>query len=305
MRLAALCLALSLPFSARAEVPRRAADERLLLTPAEQTRARGNVLVSDDEGLLVRVGVGVSDRVQLDLWAGGFPLATAGVLPVNGLFGGGAAGVVGFLDLGVKVRLLDEDGLRPGLALGYDLLDGFGVGIGAGAAVAGGGAGAAVGLAGVNAQFNIFSAVAGEHFGDTHVTLGLRVLDNHNFLPQSAGFVVGGAASGGASGSTSESARLDHLPTRVQGWAGVEQVLGEHSALMAEVFPATTLAESELTTGARWILFSRAHIGPFALEHVKLRLDLAAIWIAVPDPKDATRTTVGALPWAGLGVYFM
>src|SRR4051812_21622136 len=67
-------------------IARRAADERLLLTATPLTLEKGRFLLTNDEGLLFRIGAGLTQRTQIDLWAGGFPIpaAGAGVLPFMG-----------------------------------------------------------------------------------------------------------------------------------------------------------------------------------------------------------------------------
>lgn len=303
-------------------VPRRAADERLVLTPTPLTLTPGEVVVSDDELLLARVGVGLSHRLQLDAWAGGVPIpgAAGGGFVGPALVAGGAAGVVvlGFFDVGLKVRVLDETSRLPGVAIAYDLLDVFGLGAGgAGVLIArdgAGGAGFGV-VAGANAQFNLLTAVVGKHLGRVQLTLGTWILDNHHYLPQSAAFqgacVAGGAGPSGAGAGAiscgSGSARLSRLPLRAQPFAAAEVVLGPHASLMSEVLPETRLQDTMVTTGARWGLGASHSHGPFALDRVRFRLDVAALWFYAPatggmHPQGAK---VLPLPWLGLGIYFL
>jgi hypothetical protein len=302
---------------------RRAADERLLLTPTPLTLEAGEFVVSDDELILARIGTGLSRRVQLDLWAGGFPIPGAGATggAGHGLIGVGAAGaiVLGFFDLGLKVRLLDETRVLPAVAVAYDLLDVFGLGAGgAGLVVFGNGAGGGgFGVvAGANAQFNLLTAVAGKHFGPVHVTAGTYVLDNHHYLPQSAAFQAGcgGAATDGSGGTAgaipcgSGYARLGRLPTQVQPFVGSEVVLGPHSAIMADWLIGDPLASSVASTGVRWLLGGSRPRGVLALDRVRFRIDLAAVWLfESADHQSSMQHGARALPlpWAGVGLYFL
>lgn len=286
--------------AAPAANPRRAADERLLLTPTERTLPRHRLVISNDEILLFRFGFGLTDRLQMDLMAGGLPGAAGGILPAHGLFAGAGAGLIGALDLGFKYRVLDEDGWIPGLALSYDLIDVFGAGIGVGAAV-GGGAAAGVGIATANAQFNLFSAAAGWHLGSaSHLTLGVRALDNHHFLPQSARFDAVAAGSSG-SGSASASTTIDRLPLQVQTFVGLEQVLGPHSALMGEFFPAGAVQDLSGSVGVRWLLGRDKPWLFLPLHKLRVRVDLAGVLFGARD--STGKLGLAMLPWLGLGFY--
>jgi hypothetical protein len=301
---------------------RRAADERLLLTPTPMTLAPGEVLISDDELLLVRVGAGLSRRVQLDLWAGGFPIPGAGAVggAGHGIIGVGGAGalVLGFFDLGVKVHVIDESRYVPGVALAYDLLDVFGMGAGAaGVVVVGNGAGGGgFGVvAGANAQFNLLTLVAGKHFGPVQLTAGSYVLDNHHYLPQSAAF-QGGCAAAATDGSSaaagaipcgSGSASLGRLPVQLQPFAGSELVLGPHSSLMVDALLGKDLESTLITSGARWLLGWSRPSGLLALDRIRVRLDLAALWLFESARGGSSPHGARALPlpWAGLGIYIL
>lgn len=302
---------------------RRAADERLVLTPTPLTLEAGEFVISDDELLLARIGAGLSRRVQLDFWAGGLPIpgaAGAGAAG-HGIIGVGAAGavVLGFFDLGLKVRLLDETRVLPAVAVAYDLLDVFGLGAGGlGLVVFGNGAGGGgFGVvAGANAQFNLITAVAGKHFGPVQVTAGTYMLDNHHYLPQSAAFQAGcgGAATDGSGGTAgaipcgSGYARLGSLPTQVQPFVGSEVVLGPHSAIMAEWLIGHPLASSVATSGVRWLLGGSRPRGVLALDRVRFRLDLAILWLfESADHQSSMQHGARALPlpWAGIGFYFL
>ncbi len=292
-------------------VPRRAADERLFFVPTALTLDKGEWLFSNDELLLFHLGVGLTRRVQLQLWFGGLPIPAAGgtLLPPLHMLGGVAGagfGLVGAVDLGVKVLILDETPTRPGLAVSYDLLDAFGGAIGVGGGVAVGDGlvlAAASGAAGANAQFNLFALSAGKHFGHTQVLAGTYVLDNHNILPQSAGFTVGVAAAGDGGTGAGGGTQLAHLPVQVQPFVAVEQVLGPHSALAAEFFPRWPLSASMGTTGARWLLGAEHPSGPLALDRLRLRLDLAGLWFYSPPNQDRANGMIAPVPWIGIGVY--
>ena len=320
----ARALARLVPERRREFIARRAADERLILTPSAQTMAPGEIVVSDDEVLLLRLGAGVSRRVQVDLWLGGLPIPAAGGFggAAHALFAVGGAGLVvfGFFDLGVKVKVLEETAQLPGVALSYDLLDLWGLGAGgAGVVVAGDGVGAGgYGVVGgANAQFNLLTAVAAKHFGPVQLTAGSYVLDNHHYLPQSAGFQSGcsaveadgnQAAAGGSLDCGSGSVKLGRLPVQVQPFVGSELVLGDHSALMLEGMIAwRQLQDSMVTTGARWLLgWSHPH-SVLALDRVRFRLDVAAMWRY--EPADHGAHPHGArplmFPWLGVGAYFL
>ena len=306
-------------------VQRRAADERLLLTPTPLTMEPGEFAITDDEVLLARVAVGLSRHLQLDLMAGGLPIpaAAGGVGAERAIVAGGAAGVVviGFFDLGLKASLLHETDVLPGFAVAYDMLDLFALaGGGAGIVMAGdgvGGAGYGV-VGGANAQFNLFTFTAGKHFGDAQLTAGLWVLDNHHFLPQSAGFQGGcvaavadssGAAAGGLD-CGSGSATIPRLPTQVRSFFGAEYVFGPHFSLMGEVLPSSHLSTSYVTTGMRVLLGFDRPRGMLALDRIKFRFDLGALWTYIPaEPATSSRkahdATVGGVPWAGIGFYFL
>ncbi|MBS2032485.1 MAG: hypothetical protein JST54_31605 [Deltaproteobacteria bacterium] len=305
-------------------VVRRASDERLILTPTAVTLRPGELELSDDEVLAFRLAGGVSDRVQLDVWGGGLPMAVpaGGGLPLPGAIIGGAGGVAALasvLDLGVKVRVLDESNVRPSIAVSYDCLIAnlAAVGAGVGGGVGGDGFGVAggVGVADVHAQFNVFSAEATKHLGHGQLTLGTYVFDNHNFLPQSAelaGVIVGGGAGGssasGGGGAAAKTTSIQHVPTQVEPFVSGSYALGPHSALAMESFPWTSLRPVLGTTGVRWQLGGGEKVGPLFLNRVTVRLDAAVVWVHYDstDPQTKQETSgVGYLPWVGVGVGFM
>lgn len=295
-------------------VTRRAADERLFLTPTPLTLEPGELVLSNDELLLFRAGVGLGRRVQFDVWAGGLPIPAAGGVPlylvhVVGGAGGAGLGVLGTVDLGLKLKLLDESRYVPGVSVSYDFLNLLGGAVGGGGLVLLGNgvlAQGAAGAAGANVQFNLFSAVVGKHFGGFQLTAGAYVLDNHHLIPQKAGFVVStdGGAGGGSGG---ESTTLERFPTQVQAFVGAQYVLGSHSELAAEFFPRKPFKESFGTTGVRWLLGSDRPSGPFALDRVRVRIDLAALWVYLPETQRQNGDPSGGfpfpLPWVGLGLY--
>jgi hypothetical protein len=302
-------------FRRRDFVNRRAADERLFLTPTALTLEPGEVVVSNDQLLLFRAGVGLGRRVQFDVWGGGLPIPVATGVPlplIHAVGGAGAAalGVVGAFDLGLKVKLLDESRYLPGVAASYDFLNLFagavgGAGIvllGKGVAASGG-----VGAAGANLQFNLFSVTAGKHFGDFQLTAGAYVLDNHHFIPQKAAITVAtGGTNGEDGGGTggSQVTTLPRIPTQVQAFVGAQYVLGPHSELAAEFFPRKPFGDSFGTTGVRWLLGSHSPRGPVAFDRLRVRIDVAALWVYLPASQDGKRGgTPLPLPWVGLGLY--
>ncbi|WP_257462203.1 hypothetical protein [Archangium lipolyticum] len=294
-------------------VTRRAADERMLLTPTALTLEPGEVVVSNDQLLLFRAGVGLGRRVQFDVWGGGLPIPLATGVPlylIHAVGGAGAAGVgvLGAFDLGLKVKLLDESRYLPGVAASYDFLNVFAGAVGgAGIVLLGNGvAGAgAAGAAGANLQFNLFSVVAAKHFGDFQLTAGAYVLDNHHLIPQKAAITVGVAGAGGedsgANGGGSV-ATLPRIPTQVQAFVGAQYVLGPHSELAAEFFPRKPFSDSFGTTGVRWLLGADSPRGPLALDRLRVRLDVAALWVYLPPTQKHGGTPL-PLPWVGLGLY--
>jgi hypothetical protein len=295
-------------------VTRRAADERLFLTPTALTLQPGELVVSNDELLLFRAGVGLGRRVQLDVWGGGLPIPVAGGVPlpllhVVGGAGGAALGVLGAFDLGIKVKLLDESRYLPGVSASYDFLNVFAGAVGgAGIVLLGNGvaAGGVAGAGGANLQFNLFTAVAAKHFGDFQLTAGGYLLDNHHFIPQKAAIVVGGAVTGGedpTGGGGGGSTTIPRIPTQFQAFVGAQYVLGPHSELAAEFFPRKPFADSFGTTGVRWLLGSDTPRGPVALDRLRVRLDLAALWVYLPETRNGRGGFPFPLPWVGLGLY--
>ncbi|MFY0526711.1 hypothetical protein ACN28I_27400 [Archangium gephyra] len=296
-------------------VTRRAADERLFLTPTALTLEPGEVVLSNDELLLFRLGVGLGRRVQFDVWGGGLPIPAAAGVPlfaVHAAGGAGAAGlgVLGAFDLGLKVKLLDESRYLPGVSASYDFLNLFAGAVGGGGivvlghGVAGGGT---AGAAGANLQFNLFSVVAGKHFGNFQLTAGAYVLDNHHFIPQNAAITVGAVGAGGddvGGGTGSSSTPIPRIPTQVQAFVGAQYVLGPHSELAMELFPRQPFRDSFGTTGVRWLLGADAPRGPVAFDRLRVRIDVAALWVYLPPSEDGRRGgTPFPLPWVGLGLY--
>ncbi|PTL84712.1 hypothetical protein [Vitiosangium sp. GDMCC 1.1324] len=302
-------------FRSRYFVNRRAADERMFFTPTPLTLEPGEVVLSNDEVLLFRLGVGLGRRVQLDMWAGGLPIPLAGGAPLYlihavGGAGGAALGALGTFDLGLKVRLLNESRYLPGLAASYDFLNLFAGAVGVGGLVIlgnGVGAAGAAGAAGANLQFNLFSVVAGKHFGDFHLTAGAYVLDNHHIVGQNAVITVGVAGTDGSDGNGGVgggSTTLPRFPTQVQAFIGAQYVLGPHSELGMEFFPRKPFQDSFGTTGVRWLLGADSPAGPLALDRLRVRIDLAALWVYVPPTSDGKQDgSVLPVPWLGLGFY--
>ena len=298
-------------------VERRPADERLFLTATPQTLEPGQFLFTNDEGLLFRLGMGIGRKTQLDAWGGGFPIPGGGFLPTPvGIFGGGGVLVIGFADVGVKHRFIDETEKMPAVSLSYDVLDVFLGGIGGGVFL-GAGAGAAAVVGGANAQFNLGTLAISKHFGDTHVVAGGYVLDNHHWLPQSARFVAagGGTSGSGTGGGTGGAGKsIPRLPEQYQVWGSVSQVIGAHTLLGAELMPRNPIKDSFGTTGVRWMLGSNRPWGPIALDRIRFRIDLAGVWLysgPKADRQNADGTTtkghgpyIAPLPWIGVGLYW-
>jgi hypothetical protein len=278
-------------------VERRAGDERLFFTPAPLTLAPGDFAISDDEVLLLRFALGLSRRVQLDLWLGGIVGGMAAALPP----GLGFAGVGGLfaLDLGLKVRLLDETTYRPGLSVSYDFLNLFGAAIGT---VAGGG-GVIGGIANANVQFNLFALSMGKHFGPVQITAGTYVLDNHHLIPQSTTGAVVGAES--AIGGTT----IDRVPTYYQPFIASELVFGPRTSLIVEALPQLSWRDSLFSTGLRILLGAHHPHGMLALDRVRFRLDLAVLWHQTSKSDDpgisASWRELPFLPWLGLAIYVL
>lgn len=294
----------SLVMPAEPRFARRPSDERLFLTPTPLTMRPGAISLSDDEVVSARLAVGLSQHLQFDLRLGGLlvPGAAGGALALpGGLAAGGGAGFVllGAVDLGLKYAVLEESDSAPGVAIGYDMLDVFGIAAGGAGIVlvgAGAAAGGVVAVGGANLQFNLFTLVAGKHLGKTGrllVTGGTYLLDNHHYLPQSAAFAAacgaGGAGEAGAGGAVEpcggNSTMLDRIPLQVQPFVGVERAVGKASSFAGELLVSPHLANTIGTTGFRYV-YTR---GPFAA-----RLDLALLWSHIGYP----------LPWAGVGLHF-
>jgi hypothetical protein len=281
---------------------RRPSDERLFLSPTELAMQPGSVVLEDDVVISARLAVGVARWLQLDLRIGGVlvPGAVGGALAFpGGIAAGGGAGFVllGLVDVGAKVPVLRETSRFPGIAIGYDLVDVFGVAAGgAGIVLVGAGAAGAgiVAVGGANLQFNLFSLAAGKHFGRAHVTAGTYILDNHHFITQSASFAAacgaGGVGSAGAGGKVEPCASggtmIDRVPLQVQPFVGIERAVGRDSSIAAEILFSGHIENTIGATGVRWVALRR---GP-----LRARLDLALLWSRVGYP----------LPWAGLGVHF-
>jgi hypothetical protein len=112
------------------------------------------------------------------------------------------------------------------------------------------------------------------------------VIGNHHFLPQSAGFqtvaVGGGGNAEGGGGAVAAgpgmSVTIARLPTQYRPYVGFEHVFGPHVSVMSEVLPGRHLSSSYMTTGVRF-LWGANHPDSFlALDRIRFRLNLAAIW---------------------------
>jgi hypothetical protein len=282
---------------------RYAADERFFLTPTARLLEPGTVVLSDDEVLILHLGVGAARWLQFDVTAGALPIpgAAGAAVPAHGLIAGGGAGVavVGLVGLGAKLRLLEEGPVVPGLAVAYDFVDLFGGAIGgAGIVMLGNGVGgAAIGATGAaNVQLNLFSLAATKRIGRRfQLGAGTFVVDNHHFVPQVAGFTS--ATTGG--GTTSGSTTIERLPTEVIPFAAGEVWLGGGLSTIAELLPRAH-GETFGTAGLRWVSgrSSRTGIASWA----RLKLDLAAVMGRGPDTSTRDGKLV-VLPWLGVGIY--
>ncbi|HYV43519.1 MAG TPA: hypothetical protein VFA20_01615 [Myxococcaceae bacterium] len=276
-------------------VTRRAGDERYLLTPSARLLDPGEFVLSDDELLLFHLGAGITRWLQVDLGLGGLPLPAAGAIPIVG-HGVGAAGgagilVLGAVDVGFRIRVLEEGQYWPGIAVGYDMMDAFAAGLGgAGIFFAGNGIGAIAGGAvlGVNVQLNIFTAMANKRVGAFDFGAGAAIFDNHHFLPQSAGFAAGIPL---VAVDTSVK-DLDRMPTVVVPFVSVEATPWEWLHFIQEVLPQQPVANSFGSTTIRIVW------GPSALSPLRLKLDLAII-------EAFGNEGLVPLPWASAGVYWL
>jgi len=84
-----------------------------------------------------------------------------------------------------------------------------------------------------------------------------------------------------------------------------EWVFGPHVSVLTEGLLQDDLASSLFTTGARFLLGWEHSHGPLALDRIRMRLDLAALWHyreaqGGAHPKGAA---ILPLPWIGLGLY--
>lgn len=277
----------------------RPGDERFLLTPSARLLDPGSLVLSNDEVLLFHLGVGVTRWLELDLGVGGLPLPAAGSIPIVG-HGVGAVGgagilVLGAVDVGIRLRLLEEGPWWPGVAVGYDLVDAFAAALGGGGIFfAGNGIGAVGGaaVAGANVQLNVFTAAANKRVGAFDFGAGVAVFDNHHFLPQAAGFAEGITI--GQLGSAVYS--LDRMPTVVIPFVNLEATPWPWLHLIQELLPQQPLANSFGSTTLRLVW------GPAALLPLRLKLDLSVI-----EAYDSTgpRTGLVPLPWAGAAVYWL
>ena len=302
---------------------RRAADERLVLTPTPLTLEAGEVVVSDDELLLARIGTGLSRRVQLDLWAGGVPIPGAGATGFAGhaIVGVGAAGavVLGFFDLGLKVRVLDETRVLPAVAVAYHSARRLRPGRGRRRPRA---VRQRRGRRRIRRGRRRQRAVQFDH-RRRRQALRSRADHRRNLrarqppLPAAIRRVPGRLR-------RRRHRRIQHhgrrdplrfrlraprpLPTQVQPFVGTEVVLGPHSAIMADWLIGDPLASSVASTGVRWLLGGSRPRGVLAVDRVRFRIDLAAVWLfESADHQDSMQHGARALPlpWAGVGFYFL
>jgi len=283
---------------------RRIGDERLILTSTPSLIPPGEWVLSNDEGLLFHLGRGLYHWLQLDLTLGALPIPVAGGIGYAGegvaVAGVAGIGVIGTLGVGLKFKLLEEGPAWPGVAASYDMVNVWGGALGGGGvALLGKGiaAAAAGGAAGFNLQFNLFTGSVSKHFGDwLQVGTGLYVLDNHNFIPQSAGFVVADTTGGGSSGSTRIT---DRVPTLTVPWISVEAAAGNHFRFISEYLFAP--GDDWFLLGMRSLVY-RTRLGLARTGHVALKIDTSLMFNRYTDSHTDRRKT-GVFPWLGLGLY--
>jgi hypothetical protein len=284
---------------------RRVGDERLFLTATPNLIPPGEWVLSNDEALVFHLGRGFYDWLQGDLTLGALPVPVAAAGAIAG--GGGAAaggvagfGVIGILNLGVKVRVLEEGALLPGVALSYDMVNVWGAAFGAGGvALLGKGvaAAAAGGAAGFNLQFNLLTASVAKHFRDwLQVGAGLYVLDNHSFMPQSEGFYVADTFGDSASSS---SRITDRVPTLAAPWLSVEAAAGNRVRFISEYLFAP--GSDWFVLGMRTLMY-RTRFGLARAGHVAAKLDTAVLFTRYTEHDTGERRIV-PLPWLGLAFY--
>lgn len=284
---------------------RRVGDERLFLTATPNLIPPGEWVLSNDEALVFHLGRGFYDWLQGDLTLGALPVPVAAAGAIAG--GGGAAaggvagfGAIGILNLGVKVRVLEEGALLPGVALSYDMVNVWGAAFGAGGvALLGKGvaAAAAGGAAGFNLQFNLLTASVAKHLRDwLQVGAGLYVLDNHSFMPQSEGFYVADTFGN----STSSSSRItDRVPTLAAPWLSVEAAAGNRVRFISEYLFAP--GSDWFVLGMRTLMY-RTRFGLARAGHVAAKLDTAVLFTRYTEHDTGERRIV-PLPWLGLAFY--
>jgi hypothetical protein len=93
------------------------------------------------------------------------------------------------------------------------------------------------------------------------------------------------------------------LPTQGVPFAAVEQTLGPHSTLAAEVFPRLPWWESVATTGVKWRFGFNRPLGPLALNRVRVTLDVAGVWTLIQT--SSTRGVILPMPYVGAGFYVL
>lgn len=285
---------------------RRIGDERLFLTATPNLIPPGEWVLSNDEALVFHLGKGWRDWLQLDLTLGALPVpvAAAGAIAGGGgIAAGGVAGfgAVGVLDVGVKVKVLEEGPAWPGIAASYDMVNVWGAAFGGGGvAILGKGVAAAAGAgtAGFNLQFNLVTASVAKHFHDwLQVGTGVYVLDNHHFIPQSTGFAY---ADSFGNGTSSTSRITDTVPTIAVPWLSVEAAAGNHVRFISEYLFSP--GSDWLSLGMRTLIY-RTRFGLARTGHVAAKLDTALLLTRYTEHDTGDRKIV-PLPWLGLALYF-
>ncbi|HSN13807.1 MAG TPA: hypothetical protein VLT61_04190 [Anaeromyxobacteraceae bacterium] len=267
-------------------VDRRAASERLFLTATPLLLEPGEAVVSLDEGLLLHAAAGIKPWLQLDLAAGGVPVATAGGL-AHTLRNGATA--MGVFALGFKVRLADELPLWPGVAVSYERVSLWSGALGTGRiALLGHVVDAANPEASPRVGLNVVTLALSKHPTDwLQVGAGAVLVDNHPLLGS-------GTPVTDADGTNARS----RLPTQLLPYANLEARAGEHFRFVGEYLAAP--GADAIVLGLRSLLFSGRRFGELRAPGWRLRLDTAAIFTS---RETAGGSELAVLPWLGVAVY--
>ncbi len=267
-------------------IDRRAASERLFLTPTAALLERREAVVSLDEGLLLHAGFGVNRWLQLDLAFGGMVVPTAGGILHSRRLG---ATAVGAFAAGLKVRLKDEGRIWPGVAASYERLSMWSGAFGSGRVAlldrivnpADPDASSGFGL-------NVLTLAVSKHPKEwLQVGAGAIVVDDHSVL--GSGTPVSDLDGGRSS---------ERLPTTFVPWVNVEASAGEHFRFVGE-YLAPPGADSAIL-GVRTVLYGTRNFGAIRTAGYKVRIDTAAM-ITTRDTPEGSEAAI--LPWIGIAFY--